>query len=434
MKKAFVLKQSEFVRNSITLIAGTSVAQLLPIAAMPVISRLYRPEDYGVSGVFLSFVTLVTLLSTMQYSSAIIVPDTEDEAIELMYLGFALCIGWTMLTLGLVLFADSPLALRVLKSADVGAWLKFAPLAIFAGGVANTLSVYCNRRKAYRRLSASRIASAAVGLAVTIAIGVWHKGPLGLILAVLVSQVLPAVLLSHWLLRHGGPECRRRPPAARLLAVARKYKHFPLFSLPSDFINSFINQLPVFLLSSFAGAVEVGHYNVANRLLGLPISFISGSVSEVFKQKAAEDYTREGTSRRIFVRTFTALAAMAVVPFLLLVAFAPSALAFALGESWREAGQYCRILGVLFFLRFTVSPLTVMYVIAQRLREDFVLHLYMLGSTALAMYAAHRWFTDHRAMVIAYAVNYSAIYLLYFARSFQFTKGRGVPSVVPSAS
>ena len=38
--------KSEFNRNVLTLITGTTIAQAIPIAITPVLTRIYTPEDF----------------------------------------------------------------------------------------------------------------------------------------------------------------------------------------------------------------------------------------------------------------------------------------------------------------------------------------------------------------------------------------------------
>ena len=39
--------KSEFGRNVLTLLTGTTVAQIIPMASMPILTRLYVPEEFG---------------------------------------------------------------------------------------------------------------------------------------------------------------------------------------------------------------------------------------------------------------------------------------------------------------------------------------------------------------------------------------------------
>ena len=41
------MPSSRYARNVITLMTGTGVAQLIPIAVSPILTRIYSPADFG---------------------------------------------------------------------------------------------------------------------------------------------------------------------------------------------------------------------------------------------------------------------------------------------------------------------------------------------------------------------------------------------------
>ena len=49
------IPQSAYARNVITLMTGTSIAQAIPIAVSPILTRIYSPEQFGL------FVTVMQL-------------------------------------------------------------------------------------------------------------------------------------------------------------------------------------------------------------------------------------------------------------------------------------------------------------------------------------------------------------------------------------
>ena len=51
-----LLPRSEFVRNVLTLITGTTIAQAIPIAIGPILTRIYTPEEFGLYGIFIVIV------------------------------------------------------------------------------------------------------------------------------------------------------------------------------------------------------------------------------------------------------------------------------------------------------------------------------------------------------------------------------------------
>ena len=49
--------KSEFSRNVLTLMTGTTIAQAIPIATSPILTRIYTPEDFDI---MLSFKIAIT--------------------------------------------------------------------------------------------------------------------------------------------------------------------------------------------------------------------------------------------------------------------------------------------------------------------------------------------------------------------------------------
>jgi O-antigen/teichoic acid export membrane protein len=197
----------------------------------------------------------------------------------------------------------------------------------------------------------------------------------------------------------------------------------PRYSLPAEFINNFINNLPVLVLGKAYGAATVGHFNMSNRMLGMPVQLVSASVSEVFRQRASTEFREHGQCERFFKKTFWSLAGLSILPFAILFFFGPQLFSFFLGGNWLEAGVYSGILAPVFFLRFTVSPLTYMFFVAGKQREDFIMHVVMLMAVFASLWIAAANAQNVLITLIAYSAIYCLIYMYYLARSFTFAKG-----------
>jgi len=48
--------KSEFAKNVLTLMTGTTIAQAIPIAISPILTRIYTPEDFGVFALNILFI------------------------------------------------------------------------------------------------------------------------------------------------------------------------------------------------------------------------------------------------------------------------------------------------------------------------------------------------------------------------------------------
>lgn len=93
--------KSGFIRHIITLVTGAAVAQVVPLLASPLITRLYDPHEVGIQAVYVSWMSTLAVLATARYEMAIVLPAEEKRADNLMGLSL-LCASGLALLVGLV--------------------------------------------------------------------------------------------------------------------------------------------------------------------------------------------------------------------------------------------------------------------------------------------------------------------------------------------
>ena len=79
-------KIGKFAKNVLTLLTGSTIAQAIPIAVSPILTRLYTPEDFGILALFLAIVSFIAIVFTGQYESAIILPEKYEDVINIFFL------------------------------------------------------------------------------------------------------------------------------------------------------------------------------------------------------------------------------------------------------------------------------------------------------------------------------------------------------------
>lgn len=68
------IRGSEFLANTLILLSGTTIAQMLPFIFSPIISRLFTAEDFSVYGVFISIYSIFGVLLALRYDMSIMMP------------------------------------------------------------------------------------------------------------------------------------------------------------------------------------------------------------------------------------------------------------------------------------------------------------------------------------------------------------------------
>lgn len=414
--------RSDFTKQVLTLATGTAAAQVLTILAAPLLTRLYRPEDYGVFALFGAVVGLCALLASGKYDLAILIPK-EDAAATALVGACLLITSVTAVALTVLLwFTCHPLA-AWLGDPLLAPWLQLVPLGVVLTNLGLVLAVWANRQQAYGALSNSRMAGALAGTAANLALGFAGWGAAGLVCGFLVVQgTTLAVLWRHssGLLRALKSETSLR----EIRAEAARFASFPKFSLGAELLNALSNQLVVFVLSKFFGMAVLGWYAMAQRMIGIPTALVGGAVGEVFRSQASRDYAERGECRDIFRRTFKRLALLGAGLFLVLLMFAPELFATGLGEDWRAAGELAVIMSGFFMFRFVCSPLSFLFFVAGRQRADFILTSYLLLSSVTILFLPKLMPALTFKVIIGwYSANYCLVYVITLLFSWRFSAG-----------
>jgi len=95
-------KSNEFARNVVTLITGTAVAQAIPVAISPILTRLYSPEDFGVLALFIAITSIISVFATLRFEIAIPQAKHSRDAAAVTALSLLLCTSISLFLLIIV--------------------------------------------------------------------------------------------------------------------------------------------------------------------------------------------------------------------------------------------------------------------------------------------------------------------------------------------
>jgi len=420
LKNRYIFKGS-FATNVLTLMTGVVIAQLIPIVILPVLTRIYTPRDFGIFTLYMSIFSIIAIFSTGQYELAIMLPEKEEDAVYIIILAVIICFFVSAITLLIFFFLNS-LITRIIGNSNISLWLYFVPLTVFLSGTYQIFYYWLNRKKRYKRLAVNRVLQAILMVSVNLIMGLAGFGASGLIVGNICGFFFASASLGWETYR----EIRKEISLigySKLRKLLLRFRKFPFYSLPADFLNVISNQAPAVFLSSFFGVNVVGFFGLTQRVLGVPVTLISTSLYDVFKERASSDYRRIGNCKEIYLKTLKSLFVLSIVPFLLFFFSAPWLFTLIFGPSWRTAGVYAQILSVMLFLRLIVRPLGYMFIIAEKQKESFFLHIYMVISTIVCLFAGYYIFKKAEYALFLFSINYAFIYTIYLLLSYSFSKG-----------
>lgn len=413
-------KSSEIIRNVVTLTKGTSFAQLIPILTAPIVYRIYLPTDYGTLGLYFAISGILSAFSTLQFQETIIICKDDYEAKSLVWFNRLVNFIISFFVFIFIYFFGVLIA-DFNNNTEIIKWLWLMPLTIFITGQTQILRAWCNRRKYFKIMSTITILSSLITPLISIGTGLFIKGPSGLFFGLLSGQALSLIILTINVKRNDDINISYFK-YSQVIYYFKKYINFPKISLATDLVGRATNNLPVFILSSQYSPAIVGAYTLCSRMLGIPISVIGSSLSEVFKQKVTEIYHSRGEFSFFFKKTLKTLVLISFIPLILCLLFAPKLFSLVFSDKWTESGMIAQILVFYFVVKFIVGPLSYTIIIRNKLQAGLIKNLFTGFSMLCLFFTSEYYAFNYIILLMLFSFIYSLTDLLYLSYLFKLSK------------
>jgi O-antigen/teichoic acid export membrane protein len=296
-------------------------------------------------------------VASLRYEFALPLPEDDKTAANILVLCFILLFGMTTLS-WLVIHGLGNQIVAWANVPGLKPYLWLIPLGMLGAGTYQILNYWAVRKRDFPRIARTRLSRGVARAALQVGVGFVNSGPLGLLLGQFAGETAGSTSLGLAAWRKD-----RAPFQAVSLQgicqVGARYKRFPLFSSWAAFLDAIGSQSPQFLLTAFYGAAVGGWFALAQRVIAVPLDIVVDSVAQVYFGEAARLSKSDPiTMGRLFLKITGRLALAGGLPTITICMLAPGFFTFIFGPRWETAGQYVQILGIMFAIRFVVSPLS----------------------------------------------------------------------------
>ena len=421
MKKLPKFKLSDFSQNVVTLISGTGIAQLLPIAVSPFLTRIYNPDEFGVFAVFISFVMIFSTVTTGRYELAIVLPKLDKNALMILIISITLTVVLNSLIFLLIIFFGEDIV-RVLDKKEALFWLYLVPVMVILLTIHQSYYYWYNRKKKYKDLAKNKVLQSGVTVLINIVLGLLAFGSLGLIFGRILGQAVSSFSLfrsTYHDLKNITPDVSK----ARIYLLAKKFVNFPKLLVFSRTMNTISSQIPLILFSALFNSTFAGYFMLTQRVVQAPMSIVSNAIGDVFRQSANAYYIDHGQCREIYFSTLRKLIKLSFGPFFIFFLYSPELFLYIFGVEWEIAGKYAQALTPMFFLQFISNPLSNMFLISEKQFQDLWWNICLLFTVLLSIYFGAFVFRDSYLTVILFSSGYSLLYIINLLLSYKFSKG-----------
>jgi len=350
------LPEGSAARNVSMLAGGAGIGQIAMALALPVLTRLYTPEEFGVLAVYAGLLGVFSTVSGLRYELAIPLPKTDGSAANILILSI-LCVVITSVILACFVGVYLEQIPKWLNTAAIEPFLWLLPVGVFFSGLQQSFTYWAIRRNNFRCIARTKIQQGVGSASIQVLLGLLHLGPLGLIFGGITAQSGGAFGLIYGAYQRDF-QLWPRICKDRIKQRARRYSRFPKYSTWAAFANTGSIMIPPIVLASIFSTEIAGMYLLAHRVLLTPLNLVANSISQVFQAKAVAARL-DGTLDQLVVNTFSHLILISATPLAIVGYYAPEVFFLLFGEKWEQAGIYAQWMIPWVAIQFVTSPISI---------------------------------------------------------------------------
>ena len=413
--------KSEYVRNSLKLVSGTLLAQVVPFVFYPILGRLFTPTEFTLLANFTAVTAIIAAIVSGQYRQVILIARTEEMATNIFSLAFCLTVTGSVICTALLFFCRGMYA-DIEGMQGIANLLYLIPVTVVSLNLFELYNEWCVRHKYFANLSFNKMMNAAsLSLAKT-GFGFFNV-PTGLVLGDVIGRLVSALFCVGGMLKRRF-RIRGVVSIPKMWLVAKRYKECPCNLLPATLMNTLGGQMPVLILSAFFLSDHVGQFTMAYSVMALPSIVVSRAVHDVFRQKANEEYVKQGNCKRMYLSTMKIVALLSIGGYSLLALVAPWLFTFFLGANWELAGVYARVLCPMVAINFVSEVGTGMFVISGHVKAGMWWQFAYVLASILSLWLSAMIWNDIIVTILCFTLVRSVLYLVNFRLTYLYSTGK----------
>lgn len=387
------------------ILTGNALAQLIVIFTTPILTRLYKPDDFGSLAIVNGIILTLGVVGCARYDQLIFKYKGKLEwnkcyTNAIFYSCFSVLISSLLLIVfGYFLNKTYLLSLPILVLTFSLSQIYSSVLSISGqytkitnSFIIKTLSIFISQYLLFR-----------------------YIGSEGLIAGLVIGQVIQTLFLFYYVKKNGGFDFN-------LNYISRPSSDSIISSFQS-LSNSFSSQLPSFFIPFKYGLELMGYYSMALRLTYIPITFLSNALRPFVLGKINSNIENKEKLYKTIGFFSIGLIVFALLGIILINLFATDFFKIYAGSEWDISGDISGILSFWILLAFSnilsTSYLTVFSKFKQLLIYDAFLLVFRCGIALISVVISLDFFTFIKLYsAVGFVFNLSIImYTLWLVRN-----------------
>ena len=400
--------QEGFLKAVSVLAGGTAFAHVLGILTLPILTRLYTPQEFSVFAIYTALLGTLVVISCLRFEIAIPIPKNDKTAINLLILCLLSNVFLTaLLIFCIILFRET--IDNIINNKDFIKYIWLVPVGFFLAGLYNTFQFWYTRKKKFKDIAKTRVFQSISSSAVQVLMGILGGGVLGLIIGQIVNY--SSGLLK--LIKGFNKEKNITVNNISLKDIKldfEKYDKFPKYSTLEALAHSSSMQLPLVIIGIFFLGPESGYIFLAMKVMTIPMSLIGNAIAQVYLANAPEHYN----NKKLFeysIKIVKKILKISWLPVFLMGIGSYYLFAIIFGKQWAAAGEIAIFLMPWILMQLLSSPIAMALHVIGKQKIAMLLHFFGFVIRVLGLITIG--FTISNYMVEYFLLSGFVFYLIY---------------------
>ncbi|OOF32717.1 oligosaccharide flippase family protein [Salinivibrio costicola] len=358
-------------KNILRLMVGNGSAQLIQFGSIPILTRFYSPEDFGVFSIAIAISGVLTVISSLQLNVAIV--SLKSYVAVCRLLSSALLLNVMMITVSVLLtfsvsyiFYDGTINPFLILLIVFIAF--FSSLNNLLKGVFVYLGTFSSLAKTFLFRSMT-IASLQF-------LFIFTSTSNGLIFGLLVGEIIMFVTLLFVVqlqLRKKVLTVSKRT-LKRLFISLKQLKAFSLYGTMQELVSVAVFWLPLFIITTIFGSAIGGEYSVSARILWPATVLLTGAVAQVLFHRMV-NIQKEKIAEELFLSHYFKLL---FIPLIFAAYYlSPMIFDFILNEQWEGAISLSKYVAILCVIFIYVMPYRVIFRVLHLQKKQLIIETFI---------------------------------------------------------
>lgn len=318
-------------------VATLSAARVFQLAssfvAIPFLARVLTPTDFGLAALALSMVMFFTLIGDAGLGRSLVRIDASDsEAWSSAFwasvlLSIALALFIFLLAWPSASFFNEPRLTPIMMT------LALAPLLM---GLAEIPAASLLQREKFQWLAGAEFAAALCGIVVALAVAFNGGGAWALVWQHLTQRIVKGVVVFT--------ASGLRPRFVLSFERLSEHMRFMLDTVAWSITMFVSRQADTLIVGKFLGAATLGLYNIAVRVMQLPVTILGGSLHSAIYPRLVQIRDDNGALRRVILFATMAQAVIVFPPLAAIAAASDAFFTLLLSERWEASAEIFTLL------------------------------------------------------------------------------------------